>query len=382
MDFSILVIDDQPENIKYVSILLKEMGLGKKIYSAPNGKVALELMESVIPNLILSDWGMPEMDGLELLKRLKSSERTKDIPFIMISAVKVDAPSMKESFDAGVHDYLRKPFDKLEFMARVSATLKLHDAYITIKKSKDEIANQAQLISKQHQELQKLDKLKDKIFSIISHDIRAPLATLDGLLHIFGDEEIELGENELKEYANVVKLELNSVQSLMDNLLFWAKSQLGNKKNNKEKIDLHEIAQENHALFAQKMIKKNLDFYNHIHFGSYAEVDKNIVSFVIRNLFANAIKFTPEGGRITTDCEITSEALKVSVLDTGIGMSEETISVLFDDKTVYTKEGTSGELCTGLGLMLCKELIEQNGGVLSVRSELGGGSIFRFELPL
>jgi len=201
MEYAVLIVDDQAENIKYISRLLKDMNLGNKIYSAPNGRVALELMETILPDIILSDWGMPEMDGLELLKELKASSRTKDIPFIMISAVKVDAQSMKDSFDIGVHDYLRKPFDRLEFVARVSATLKLHDAYLKIKKSNDEIAQQSRLISKQREELEKLNTTKDKIFSVISHDLRSPLATLDGLLQIFGDEQIALSKEELKIYC-------------------------------------------------------------------------------------------------------------------------------------------------------------------------------------
>ncbi len=382
MEYSILVVDDQPDNIKFISLLLKEMQLGKKIYSAPNGKVALELIDKVAPDLVLSDWEMPKMNGLELLKALKNSPRTKDIPFIMISAVKVDAESMKESFELGVHDYLTKPFDKLEFMARVSATLKLQDAYLRIKKSGDEIADQALLISKQHEELQKLNKLKDKIFSIISHDIRAPLATLDGLLQVFSDEEIELEEKELKEYATGVKLELNSVQSLMDNLLSWAKSQLGTEIINIDDVNVHNVANEIFALFKQKIINKNINFFNHINSECIIEGDKNVISFIIRNLVANAIKFTPKGGRITLDSESTPESIIISVIDSGVGMDTETLETLFDDKMVATQKGTSGELGTGIGLMLCKELVEQHKGAISVKSQLGQGSKFSFSLPI
>jgi len=381
MEYSILVVDDQASNIKFVSLLLKEMGLGKKIYSAPNGKVAFELIQHIIPDLILSDWGMPEMDGLELLRALKSSDKTKDIPFIMISAVKIDAQSMKDSFEAGVHDYLRKPFDKLEFMARVTATLKLQGAYLEIKKSRNEIENQRTMISKQHEELKKLNLLKDKIFSIISHDVRAPLATLDGLLTIFGDDEIELKEEELKEYTTSVKLELNSVQSLMDNLLFWAKSQLKNKEISKVSMDLYEIIHEIFKLFSENIKNKNIDFHNNIDIGSIVFCDKNIVSFVIRNLLANAIKFTAEGGSITIDREETNEFIAISVEDTGVGMDSETINKLFEDKA-ESSIGTSGELGTGVGLMLCKELVEQNKGSIQVRSQLGKGSIFTFTIPL
>ncbi|WP_281990444.1 hybrid sensor histidine kinase/response regulator [Aquimarina aggregata] len=382
MEYSILVVDDQPENIRFISILLKEMELGNKIYSAPNGKVALGLIEKITPDLILSDWGMPEMDGLELLKALKASHKTKDIPFIMISAIKIDAASMKESFEAGVHDYLKKPFDKLEFVARVTATLKLQDAYLKIKKNGEEIANQALLISKQHEELQKLNMLKDRIFSIISHDVRAPLATLDGLLEIFSDEEIQLDEKELIGYVGTVKTELNSIQSLMDNLLYWAKSQLANREMSKTDVNINEVTQEISELFHDKIVKKSLDFYNHANSNTTIYGDKNVISFVIRNLFANAIKFTPIGGRITVDLKVIEDSAIISVIDTGVGMDKEVLDSIFDEDMVSTQKGTSGEVGTGLGLMLCKELIEQNKGSLSVKSEIGKGSTFSFTIPI
>ncbi len=382
MEYSILVVDDQPENIKFISLLLKEMGLGKKIYSAPNGKIALSLIEKTVPDLILSDWEMPEMNGLQLLRVLKESNLTKDIPFIMISAVKIDAESMKESFEAGVHDYLKKPFDKLEFMARVNATLKLQKAYLEIKKSNNEIANQALLISSQHEELQKLNRLKDKIFTIISHDVRAPLSTLDGLLRIFNDDEIEMDPQMLTRYTNLVQQELHSVQALMDNLLYWVKSQLENIEVNKTDINLYEVTQEIFDLYKEKIQKKNIEFCNQVNLEDIVHGDKNIISFVTRNLFANAVKFTSKGDKITVDSESTHESVKISVIDTGVGMDTETIDIIFNDKKVSSQRGTSGELGTGLGLMLCRELVEQNKGTLSVESVLGEGSTFSFTLPI
>jgi len=381
MEYSILVVDDQPDNIKYISLLLKEMELGKKIYSAPNGKIALGLAEKITPDIILSDWEMPEMNGLELLKALKQSAKTKDIPFIMISAVKVDAVSMKESFDAGVHDYLKKPFDKLEFMARVSATLKLQGAYLKIKKNNDEIANQALLISKQHEELKKLNKLKDNIFSIISHDVRSPLATLDGLLQLFDDDQHILSEEELREYTGVVRLELNKVQTLLDNLLYWAKSQLANMQDTKSNVDVYEITQEVLSLFEERTKKKKLNLRNNIDPDYVIYADKNMLSFVIRNLLANAIKYTLDEGIIAINAEFLIDSVKVSIKDNGIGMRSETLENLFKDRTVDTQTGTSGEMGTGLGLVLCKDLIEQSGGSISVKSVSGEGSEFIFIIP-
>lgn len=381
MKYKVLVVDDQPESIKYTSLLLKKMEFESEIYSAPNGKVALELIQKIMPDIILSDWGMPEMDGLQLLKTLKKSPDTKDIPFIMISAVNVDAPSMKESFDAGVHDYLRKPFEKLEFMARVSATLKLHDAYLKIKKRNEEIAKQAFLISNQREELEKLNKTKDKIFSVISHDLRAPLATLDGLLQIFGDDEIELSKEELKECTTTVQLELNKVQLLMDNLLYWAKSQIANRTPVKSEVVVADVIKEVLELLHDKIAKKELEITNQIDEDLTVWTDKSALSFVIRNLLANAIKFTPERGEITLYTDNIENSVRIAIADTGIGMDQETIGKLFKDRIMDTQIGTSGERGTGLGLLLCKDMIEQAKGTIQVKSRVGEGSEFSFILP-
>jgi len=316
MKYSILVVDDQAENIRYISSLLKEMKLGSKIYSAPNGKIALELVKKVNPDLILSDWGMPEMDGIEFLKVLKSSKETKDIPFIMISAIKIDAESMMSSFEAGVHDYLKKPFDKLEFMARVNATLKLQNAYLKIKKNGEEITNQGLLLSQQNEELKKLNTLKDRIFSIISHDVKSPLATLDGLLELFNNKDIEINEKEFKTYVSAVRVELNNVQSLTDNLLSWANSLITNKNNYKTLINTKAVTQDIFNLFKDSIIKKSLNFNNRISTESNFRGDSNLISFVIRNLLANAIKFTPRGGEISADFERTPESVIISIKDT------------------------------------------------------------------
>lgn len=125
MEYTILIVDDQSDNIKVLRALLREMGLGEKIHTAPNEDLALSLAKQLTPDLILTTWQMQSTDGYEWIKVLKDSEETNTIPVIMITGGKTDPVSMKAGFDAGVHDYIRKPFDKLEFFARISASLKL-----------------------------------------------------------------------------------------------------------------------------------------------------------------------------------------------------------------------------------------------------------------
>ena len=130
---SILVVDDKAQNIIATTELLRRMEIGNKIYSAPNGKVGLELARKIQPVVILTDWEMPEMNGIELVRQIKSDPETSEIPIIMITAVMTDFESMNEAFDAGVHDYLRKPFHDLEFFARVRNTLRLQQTFSQLK---------------------------------------------------------------------------------------------------------------------------------------------------------------------------------------------------------------------------------------------------------
>jgi two-component system sensor histidine kinase/response regulator len=368
MGYSILVVDDHADNIRTINALLQEMGLGKKVYSAPNGRIALELAHMYLPDLILSDWEMPEMDGLELVKALKASEATRNIPVIMITAVKTDPVSMKESFDAGVHDYLQKPFNNLAFFARVGATLR--------------IASQSHLIAQQHAELQKMNHLKDRMLAAISHDVRSPLVSLDGILRLFQTEGIELGKTELLQYTGIIHEELNEVLSLMDSLLFWAKTQLQDEKIRTTSFDIGDTTREIVQLFNKKLAQKGIQIYQEIPKGMRVHSSKHVISFILRNLIDNAVKFTPEGGEIRVSFQVEDNHARLQVRDTGKGMDVKVLNDFFSGKEISSTVGTSGETGTGLGLNLCKDFAIQLGASISVNSILGAGSTFQLDFPM
>ena len=379
MENGILVVDDERENIKAISHLLKEMGFGKRIYSAPNGKIALSLAKKYLLDLVLTDWEMPEMDGLELVKALKAEESTKDVPIIMVTGVMIEAVSLKEAFDAGVHDFLRKPFNDLEFVARIQATLKLQNAYLTIKESKEEIARQAGTIKAQHAELDEANKLKDKILSIISHDMRSPLNTLNGLIWVMNEADESISESYQKHLAGI-QSKINTVQSFLDNLLFWAKTQLEEIGMEVEEFEIRNIADEVYRLFSDRFAQKQITFYNQLN-GQQVQGDYNMLAFIVRNLIDNALKFTPEKGRITISAQEAVGKIQLFVEDTGIGMAAEVRDKLFRNDAVISQLGTSGEKGTGLGLKLCRDFAQMHGGKLEVFSELNKGSIFVLTLP-
>lgn len=375
--FTVLVVDDKADNIKVINSLLREMDLGRNVYSAPNGKIALELAKKFLPDLILADWQMPEMNGLELLKSLKASPSTQDIPFIMITAVKIDPASMKASFDAGVHDYLRKPFDKLEFFARVGATLKLQKAYLNLQQSQEEIQKQANLISKQHIELQKVNQLKDNILLAISHDLRSPLATLDSILDVFHDEGIDLSPEELVEYTAMIHEDVKHTVSLLDSLLFWSKTQLYDEKVSKSSFDVSLIAAEIAQLFTLKVAAKQIQLISMIPPKTVITCNSSIISFILRNLIDNAIKFTPVGGTIKINFDKYPDHEDITVTDTGKGMEAKALNDFFGDNSTTSTVGTLGEMGNGIGLKLCKDFAKEIGAALMVQSSPEQGTTFR-----
>ena len=234
-----------------------------------------------------------------------------------------------------------------------------------------------------NEKLKGLNDLKDRILSIVSHDMKSPLLNLGTLLDIFEDNNEPVSEAEMSEYTGLIQKELSKVQTLLDNLLIWAKYQITSIKAEKIDVELHSIVDNLYSLFDSKAAKKSLKLRNEIDSKAILESDKNIITFILRNLIFNAIKFTPEGGEIKVTNEINNNNKhKISVIDTGVGMDKKQAETLFSKDTISWNEGTSGEVGTGLGLILCKELSEELNGSISVESELGKGTAIIFEFPV
>jgi signal transduction histidine kinase len=170
--------------------------------------------------------------------------------------------------------------------------------------------------------------------------------------------------------------------ALLENLLEWSRSQTGNIDFTPETVDLMEILTVNKTLLEGQARKKRIEINLQENEPHYVRVHKNSVNTVVRNLVSNAIKFTAEGGFITVDIHKSGTQLSVSVADTGIGMSQEVIDKLFRLDKKYSTNGTANEKGTGLGLILCKDFVEKNGGHITVKSEPGKGSVFTFSFPM
>ncbi|MBL7730219.1 MAG: HAMP domain-containing histidine kinase [Chitinophagaceae bacterium] len=247
-----------------------------------------------------------------------------------------------------------------------------------IEKQRTEIAGQVALLEKQTAELKELDGVKNKLFSVIAHDLKTPMYALRNLFRNM--QQHNLSGEEIKMMLPDVVTDLNYTTGLMENLLHWAKSQMQADAMNKQRINVSELIREVMQLLRLQAESKRVYLENKADGPVYIYADKDMVNLVLRNLLSNAIKFTPENGYVFLGASESDEFVEVFVQDTGRGMNDETMKKI-NSNSSFTTKGTANETGTGLGLMLCKEFLAKNDGRMFVESVEGKGSTFSFTLP-
>ncbi len=232
-------------------------------------------------------------------------------------------------------------------------------------------------IKKRSVELEQLNQVKDKFFSIISHDLRSPMNALTGILDLA--EKKHLTPEEFNVLTKELRVQFNHTKTLINNLLDWTLLQMDKLKIHEDRIDLQRLVADNFKLFEAQQ-PKNMQLKNEIPNGLFALADLNMVNLVFRNLIYNAIKFTEAGGLVTVRAEAKNGMVEVSIADNGVGIAPDVQKILFEKTSGYSTRGTANEKGTGLGLILCKEFVERNGGTIWLQSEVGKGSTFYFTL--
>jgi two-component system, sensor histidine kinase and response regulator len=240
------------------------------------------------------------------------------------------------------------------------------------------IARKAEILRSQTDELTELNNVKNKLFSIISHDLKAPMYALRNLFRNVNEQKMPA--KEIKAMMPDVLNEFNYSISLMENLLNWAKSQMQNNSLKHEDVDITNVIDSVIFLLKQQALAKKIKVANDSVPGLYLITDREMLHLVLRNLLSNAIKFTPEGGSITIGINDNGLQAEVYVKDSGAGMSEEHLAKL-QQNIFFTTRGTAGEPGTGLGLMLCREFLKGSASELHISSKPGAGSTFAFCLP-
>ena len=365
-EYKILIVDDVMSNVLLLKVLLTNEKFA--IATASNGRQALEQVEKENPDLVLLDVMMPDMSGFEVAQHLKSNPNTADIPIIFLTALNSTADIVK-GFQVGANDFISKPFNKEELIIRVTHQISLVAA--------------KRLILSKTEELQRTIAGRDKLYSVIAHDLRSPMGSIKMVLNMLilnlPSEKIGAEMYELLTMANQTT---EDVFSLLDNLLKWTKSQIGKLNVVYQDVDLVEVTDGVIEIFSMVASLKKIRIREMKPEKMMVNADIDMLKTVVRNLLSNAIKFSKENSEVLVKMEEVDGMAVVSVQDYGCGISEEGQKKLLHTDTHFSTFGTNNEEGSGLGLLLCKEFVVKNGGKLWFTSKEGEGSIFSFSIPV
>lgn len=364
--YKILIVDDVMSNVLLLKVLLTNEKFA--IATASNGRQALEQVEKENPDLVLLDVMMPDMSGFEVAQHLKSNPNTADIPIIFLTALNSTADIVK-GFQVGANDFISKPFNKEELIIRVTHQISLVAA--------------KRLILSKTEELQRTIAGRDKLYSVIAHDLRSPMGSIKMVLNMLilnlPSEKIGAEMYELLTMANQTT---EDVFSLLDNLLKWTKSQIGKLNVVYQDVDLVEVTDGVIEIFSMVASLKKIRIHEMKPEKMMVNADIDMLKTVVRNLLSNAIKFSKENSEVLVKMEEVDGMAVVSVQDYGCGISEEGQKKLLHTDTHFSTFGTNNEEGSGLGLLLCKDFVVKNGGKLWFTSKEGEGSIFSFSIPV
>ncbi len=360
---SIIVVDDTPANLHLLTGMLKERGY--KVRPVSSGKFALQTAKHDPPDLILLDIIMPEMNGYEVCECLKADEQLSAIPVIFISALNETIDKVK-AFKVGGVDYVTKPFQFEEVQARVATHL--------------ELRRQKRLIQESNEQLRTLEKLRDNLVHMVVHDMRTPLTALYGFLQTLERLEGESLSDQGREFVQTALASTEDLVEMVSSLLDVSKMEAGEMKLNLIQCELLTIARE--ALAKVEPLKGDRQLMLS---GTDEPVtvmaDAEIIARVFQNLLGNALKFTPDGGRVSVGIEPSADAVRVLVQDTGPGIPPEYRERIFEKFGQVEHPANKQRYSTGIGLTFCKLAVEAHGGQVGVDSEEGRGSTFWFTLP-
>ena len=245
-----------------------------------------------------------------------------------------------------------------------------------------QISNALQQLSDSETELQKLNMSKDRIFSVVAHDLRNPVAAVTGFSELLYDNFDEFPVETQKEYLLQVLQGTQRIQNLLENLLIWARAQMKAVKYQPELLKVRSLVEDCVKEMKANLDHKKVDCLVNISQTCVVYADKAMIHTVLRNLIINAVKFSFPGSKIRINSESVENYCSISISDEGIGIQPEIQEKLFKSNEVVSTPGTTGESGSGLGLVICKEFLERNKGAIRVESEPGNGSVFIIELPV
>lgn len=369
----VVLIDDSPTVLRLTSLFLEQDGY--ESYLASGGEEGLELVAKVEPDLVLMDLHMPGIDGIEACRRIKTDPKTRNIPVVMVTTAK-SITRLKEALDSGAGDYILKPFQQEELLARVRS-------HIKTKRLIDEIQRSRKDLLTANEKLAEANRRKTDFLLTVSHDLRTPLTSIRTYAELMTMPRVT--PETQKEYVGVITGETLRMTSLIRNYLDVARLESGAAASRRDKVNLSEMAAYFAKIYGTMARKKGVAFKtafpeNAVWFTG----DKEHFEQALANLLDNAVKFTPAGGVITLGLKIPPKhpgRAELTVTDTGPGIPPEAKPFLFKKFHHLPGEDRAAK-GTGLGLAICREIVEWHGGTIDFDSTPGKGTTFRVAVPV
>ncbi len=382
MNFSILYVDDEEHNlVGFRNAFYRRY----RIHTARSAAEGMQVLAAHPVQLVVTDQRMPHVTGVDFLRMVKN--QFPEVMSIIITGYSDVEVVVKALNELGVFHYAMKPWDTEQLRITIGNALERY----RLNQEKERLiaalqqSNEQLEESVQHrtQELERANQAKDRLFSIIAHDLRAPIGNLLNFTQMFTAYGDEISAAEVGAVMHKMQQDLRYTSDLLNNLLNWSMDQLGGLRVSLRPQPVNAFVEKNIRLFQSIADQKRVQLCYELPDNEINAVcDTNMLDVILRNLISNAIKFTPAGGEVRVSLQTEPAAAVVSVMDTGVGIAEHNLEALLGGAAGYTTRGTADEKGTGLGLQLCRDYLSCQGGELLVSSRPNLGSTFRFKLPL
>ncbi len=358
---NILVVDDSRTTRHILKYFFAKNGYN--VYSAENGVEAVSVMEKTGMDIVVTDCYMPKMDGFALTHKMRKDDAHRQIPVIMLTASGNKSDVLK-GLAAGANDFLLKPFDESELLARVTSHLKAKRLFDQLEEEKEA--------------LRKISKEKDKLLGCAAHDLRNPISSIKGYTDLLLEEDLD--EAAAKQFLGIIHDASDGMLRLLEDLLEAYTLESGIVTLNKQTGNLGELVQRRIAIATVLASQKKITIH-HSPPEVDADFDASKIGQVLDNILANAIKFTMPGKNIYVSLEDYITTVKVVVRDEGVGIPDAEKSLLFKPFSRLSVKPTGNEKSTGLGLAICDRIIKAHGGEMGIESKVGVGSVIYFSIP-
>lgn len=389
---SILIVDDTIYNIQLLSLMLIRQGY--KVEQAASGLEALEKVKQKLPDIILLDIRMPDISGYEVCSRLKANSLTRDIPIIFISSIEETSDKV-EAFSVGGVDYISKPFQLIEVLARIETHLRLCSLQKKLQEQNEQLQSATDLLSRSLKQERELSQMKSDFISVVSHEFRTPLTTIQSASELL--EYYQWSKEEQVDQLHQIQSEVKHMTELMEDVLFLSRANANKSKINLTQFDLlifcNQLLRQMQKTLAQKYIlHSSLDVSAHLNISIenlhlqddipalIVEMDDKLLRQILINLVTNAIKYSSQDSIIKFKIAVCQENVTFVISDCGIGIPEEDLEHLF---SAFHRGKNVGILPgTGLGLSIVKNCVDVQNGTISVKSQLDIGTEFTVTLPI